>query len=914
MRLLSDAGINRREFLKKTALAGGVGMVNGAFAASGRSVSIIRAPGDPVAASAPVEWAVREVEQSLRARGVAVLFHQSIDQAAADDLCIAVSGAAAGRATALLETSGVSAPTAPESLTIAPGKAAGRPLLLACGADARGLVYALMEIADRVNYADDPFEALEVRAPIMERPANLVRSVDRCFVSDVEDKPWYSDRSMWPPYLTMLATQRFNRFTLSFGIGYDYPHAVTDAYFYFAYPFLLGVPGYNVRAVGLPDEERDRNLKMLRWISDETAARGLDFHLGLWTHAFEWPKGSEPNYTIEGLTPETHASYCRDALRTLLEACPSISGVTFRIHGESGIPEGNLSFWPTVFEAIPKSGRRIEINMHAKGMSERMIDMALSVGAPVTISPKYWAEHIGLPYQPSSIRRMEMPPRGQKEEGFFRLSSGARRFLRYSYGDLLGHDRRYGVIFRVWPGTQRCLMWGDPVMAAAGARAAGFCGSRGMDLFEPLSFKGRHGSGLPGGRCAYADDSLNPRYDWEKFLYTYRVWGRHLYNPDTHPDTWRRFLRKQYRAASYATEEALANASRILRLVLTARGPSGANNSYWPEIYTNMPIVDADKNHVYHDTLPPKTFANVSSFDPEMFAQINDVAAAMLKGNPSGKYTPIEVAKWLEGFADAADKGLAAAKARSSDPRTPEFRRVAVDVVIQSSIGRFFAWQLRSGVLYALYELTGDTTALEEALRAYRRARKHWADAAIHAKGVYLADITYGTEGNLRGCWLDRLPAIDDDIRDMENRLVKAKETVAPAEGPDRERVRNAVHKVLSRPMRPTLPCRHVAPAHFEAGQPLRVELSVEPRSGIEGITVRFVYRHVNQGEDYQTQEMQPESNLYAAIIPGSYTKSPYALQYFFELHTRGGWAWLYPGLGPHLSNQPYFVVEQAGV
>ena len=174
MRLLSDAGINRREFLKKTALAGGVGMVNGAFAASGRSVSIIRAPGDPVAASAPVEWAVREVEQSLRARGVAVLFHQSIDQAAADDLCIAVSGAAAGRATALLETSGVSAPTAPESLTIAPGKAAGRPLLLACGADARGLVYALMEIADRVNYADDPFEALEVRAPIMERPAERV--------------------------------------------------------------------------------------------------------------------------------------------------------------------------------------------------------------------------------------------------------------------------------------------------------------------------------------------------------------------------------------------------------------------------------------------------------------------------------------------------------------------------------------------------------------------------------------------------------------------------------------------------------------------------------------------------------------------------------------------------------------------
>jgi hypothetical protein len=517
-----------------------------------------------------------------------------------------------------------------------------------------------------------------------------------------------------------------------------------------------------------------------------------------------------------------------------------------------------------------------------------------------------------LPYQPASIRQNEMPPLNHKEEGLFALSSGSRKFLRYGYGDLLKRDRRYGVIVRIWPGTQRCLLWGDPVMAAADARTASFCGIQGIDLFEPLSFKGRHGSGLPGGRCAYADASLNPRYDWQKFLYSYRVWGRHLYNPEAPPDTWRRLLRKQFGAASLAAEEALANASRILRLVLAARGPSGANNSYWPEIYTNLPIVDETKNHNYRDTLPPKTFANVSSFDPEMFAQINDFVDGMLKGTSSGKFTPLEVAEWLEGFADGADKNLYAAKTRSSDPRAPEFRRVAVDVAIQSSLGRFFAWQLRSGTLYALYEQTGDTTALEKALEAYRRARAHWADAASQAEGVYRADITYGSEANLRGCWADRLPAIDDDIQDMENRLAKAKETVVPAEGQDRERVRHAVQEVLSRPMRPSLPCRHVAPPHFEAGQPLPVELSVESRGGSEETTVTLVYRHVNQGEYYQRQEMQAQSNWHQAVIPGSYTQSPYALQYFFELRTPGGLAWLYPGLGKDLSNQPYFVVEQA--
>ena len=108
---------------------------------------------------------------------------------------------------------------------------------------------------------------------------------------------------MWPAYFTMLAGQRFNRFNLTLGLGYDYPNPVFDCYLHFAYPFLVKVPGYDVRAAPLPDGERDLNLEMLRYISDEAAARGLDFQLGLWTHGYQPPKGSHPNYTIEGLTP-----------------------------------------------------------------------------------------------------------------------------------------------------------------------------------------------------------------------------------------------------------------------------------------------------------------------------------------------------------------------------------------------------------------------------------------------------------------------------------------------------------------------------------------------------------------------------------------------------------------------------------
>ncbi len=169
----------------------------------------------------------------------------------------------------------------------------------------------------------------------------------------------------------MLAANRFNRFNLALGLGYDFATGLRDTYFYFAYPFFLSVPGYDVRAVPLPDAERDLNLAMLKFISDETAKRGLHFQLGIWTHAYQWTNSPDVNYTIAGLTPELQGPYCRDALRALLTQCPNISGVTIRTHGESGVAEGNTEIWKIIFDGVAKCGRKVEIDLHAKGINQR---------------------------------------------------------------------------------------------------------------------------------------------------------------------------------------------------------------------------------------------------------------------------------------------------------------------------------------------------------------------------------------------------------------------------------------------------------------------------------------------------------------------------------------------------------------
>ncbi|HXJ42705.1 MAG TPA: hypothetical protein VNH18_25715 [Bryobacteraceae bacterium] len=888
---------NRREFIAGAGTAAALGVTW----AAGTGVSLALDPKDSLAAAAEVQWAAKELEQSLTARGVAVFRCDSPAAARPGNICVLSAALNSAVARDVLRQSRTTVAAVPEALALVPGSVGNTKVLMACGHDARGLVFALLELADRVRHGSDPVAALAIQKPIVERPANAVRSVTRLFVSDVEDKPWYNDREMWPRYLTMLANQRFNRFHLAFGIGYDFIRQVTDAYFLFTYPFLLSVPGYAVRSPQLPDAERDMNLEMLKFISEQTVARGMEFQLGLWMHGYEWIDSPHPNYTIEGLNKQNHGPYCRDAVRLLLKECPAISGITFRVHGESGVEEGSYDFWKTVFDGVATCGRKVRIDMHAKGMDQSMLDMAVATRQPTTLSPKFWAEHMGMTYHQADIREQEQPKEGRTTTALMKFSAGSRSFLRYGYGDLLREDRPWSVLHRIWPGTQRLLLWGDPAAAAAYSKAFNFCGSEGVDLFEPLGFKGRRGSGIAGDRCGYADASLEPRLDWEKYVYGHRVWGRLLYNPDTDPDVWRRELRGQFKRGAEPLEAALANASRILPIVTTAHGASAANNTYWPELYFNQSMVEPARNSPYTDTPAPRVFGNVSPFDPQLFSRINDFADELLTEERSGKYSPVEVAQWLEDFSDAATRNLTQAESKTEGKDRPEYRRLAIDIAIQAGLGRFFAAKFRSGVLYRIHEKTGDRVALQECVRQYRKARAAWADVADCAKNVYVPDITAGEHPQLRGHWMDRLPALDQDIAAVEKKLGSGPNGASAASA-------HAIHVALGRPARPTDTVTCTPPASFKPGQPLEIAAALAKPTD----SVTLYYRHVNQAERFRKITMEARNNRYQATIPATYTDSAYPLQYYFEVKESGGKAWLHPGLSTELTQQPYYVVRRA--
>ena len=649
--------VSRRRFLKQTSAGvAGLAVAGGSLrlvAAEASGVSIVASTTDVIASAACVQWAIAQLKQAIESLHVRVRIVSAVSEATAGDQVVVASSAKTPLAQEVIANAGIAMPSGAETLLLSRGAVSGRSLLLACGNDARGLVYAVLELADRVLYSDSVSAALAVSSVIAEQPNNITRSICRSFQSELEDKPSFNDRAFWTEYLSMLAAERFNRFNLSFGNGYNStPGGSPEVYFFFAYPFLVSLPEHGaVAATNLPAAERDANLRMLKFIGKECARRGLEFQLGLWSHAYAYGAGA--NYPIQGLTAANHATYCRDALALILKTCANITGVTFRVHSESGIPTGNYAFWKTVFEAFPMAGRILEIDMHAKECHQEHIDAATATGMRVVISPKYWAEHQGLPYHQASLRESEQTGRGDTT-----ILNG--QASRYGYSNFMKEDRNFGVLHRIWPGTQRMLLWGDPVFAAGFGRASSFCGSVGVEWNEPLSFKGRGGSGTEGGRCAYLDATLNPTYDYQKFLYTYRVWGRLLYNPDCDPQTWRRYLVKEFGPAAKAVEEALGNASRILLLVTTYHAASADNHTYWPEMYTNFPIVEGVSRP--GDSKSPLGVA--SSFDPQLFFGIDAFVEHLLNGTAfeEHKYSPIEVAQWLEDLGKAAASNLSSAK------------------------------------------------------------------------------------------------------------------------------------------------------------------------------------------------------------------------------------------------------------
>jgi hypothetical protein len=320
---------------------------------------------------------------------------------------------------------------------------------------------------------------------------------------------------------------------------------------------------------------------------------------------------------------------------------------------------------------------------------------------------------------------------------------------------------------------------------------------------------------------------------------------------------------------------------------------------------TNMPIVLGSEPSPYGDTPTPKVFGTVSPLDPQIFSTVVEYTQGVLAGQPGAKYSPIEVAQWLEEFAATASEALSAARRTAKSHTSPDFRRIEEDVLIEIGVGSFFAAKLRSAVLYEIFVQTGNAEAGKLALAQYKKAREAWVAMATRANGVYISNVSYGDVPKRKGHWSDRIPGIDTDLAAMAAKLQSP-----PAPAGSTQNAAQAIRSATGKPMRPVVECVHTAPLSFHPGQPLSLSVSVASGSKSKPASARLFYRHVDQAERWLSTPMQKSGSTYTAAIPADYTGSIYPLQYYFELQTENA-ACFFPAFNATLSNQPYYAVSK---
>ncbi len=176
----------------------------------------------------------------------------------------------------LLDMCKIVLPSPRESLCVA--KVSGQPgeTILIAGRDARGLSYALLDVARAIELADDKAAWRNGISTGVEKPFLRQRSVTIHLANRDLEEAWYYDEAFWRDYFAMLARNRFNNFTLTFADQMNYLNPV--------YAHLVDVPGFDaVKASDVNADGKHRNLKMLRRITELADERGLDFTFGVWT-------------------------------------------------------------------------------------------------------------------------------------------------------------------------------------------------------------------------------------------------------------------------------------------------------------------------------------------------------------------------------------------------------------------------------------------------------------------------------------------------------------------------------------------------------------------------------------------------------------------------------------------------------
>jgi hypothetical protein len=918
--------------------------------------------------AAPALHGLDELKQALQARGYSVTSADSVDTGKADVYIIAGVEDNQGPASALLRVMNLDHPSGPEALVVQRTKIKDKPALILWGADDRGLMYAALDVADRVAWSkglSDPFTHVHNTC---ERPYVLERALSIYTMQRHSFEQRLYDETYWRAYFSRLAQSRINSFVVIFGYengGFMAP----------AYPYFFDVAAFpQVKLTGITTAQQQKNTAAFRQMIQIAHDHGVDVTVGLWDHIYRGGvqgggirgaserAGQRVEHLVYGVTADNLVPYNQAAIKKFLQVFPEIDGLQFRMHGESGLKRKEMAgFWHAIFALIKEQRPDLRVDIRAKQLPDTIIDDALDQDIKLRVATKYWMEQMGLPFHPTHVNRQNQDDR------------------RHGYADLLRYPQTYKVHWRMWNGgTTRCLLWADPEYVRRFAASTRVYGGNSFEINDMLATKML---GEPHGTQPFV--LLNPRfqfyaYEFERYWHYYQVWGRVSYNPDIGPEIWECEFRKRLGPdAGTHLMQGLHLASQVLPRIVAASYP-----------YRNFPTTRGWAEMMRQGDLPD--YAKAEGSDIEQFMNPAARAQQIIEGTESAMRRPEETSRWFSQVSHQILAHVGQAERSSTPQPKGEFICTVTDLKILAHLAQYHAARLQAAVEYNLYKLTGDLFSFDRALAQETRAVAAWEQIVEAAGELYHSDMAFGVQRvGFSRHWKEELQKLKQGLEKLQAQrkethlestdirpkivhvpvrqsqpekafLIQAsivsptpiteahvwvqtqagamasvamkdlgegryQARIAPQAGQTElayyiEAVNAAGHNRLH-----PFQNQQAAPIHTRITddrqppelklersklalpfQDLRITAQATDASAVKWMLLR--YRHLTQFEDYKTAGMRPDpqTGLWSGTIPGDFITPEWDLMYYVQVMDNQGNGRMYPDLETEM---PYVIV-----
>ncbi len=821
----------------------------------------------------PATFGLSKLKEVLNEKNIKFEEVNSIPEARGNSIVVTGLSPDGGVASQLLKNAGQQGPEVPEAFSIWKTESETKPVFVVCGYDNTGLMYALLDLAEQIQWQKNnkvDFALIENKT---EKPFLKDRAVSIYTMHRKYFESRLYDEAHWERYFSMLAQSRINSFKIIFGYengGFMAP----------VYPFFFNLEEFpEVKLNNITPEQQHKNTGAFNRMIEIAHAHGIKVTPAIWDHIYRGnvqsggiDTGNQTHgHLVTGVTAENLVSYNKAALGKFLEIFPEIDGLQFRMHDESGLSHDEIPvFWHDIFAHILKVRPDLQIDLRAKGLPDEVIDDAVAQGLKFRVATKYWMEQMGLPFHP-----MHIPVDDQTNR-------------RHGYADLLRFPQRYKVHWRLWSGgTARCLLWGDPDYVKRFAESARLYDGESFEVNEMMAtwMLGEDHESEPRALLNEGYNTFN--YEFERYWHYYQVWGRVSYNPEITGELWKyTFQQKFGETAGLQIMEALHLGSQVLpRIVASAYG------------YFNFPTTRGWIEMMAQRDLP--TFASVKNSDVQLFQSFADAAQTSVIGGTTAQVTPMQNSKWFAQVSEAIFEKVYSALENQPGETSPEFKTTVTDLKILAALAKYYAVRIPAAVQYNIYLQTGHSFALKEAMEGEKQAIAAWQEIVDAAGEVYTKNMAFGVVGFPRH-WRDELALLNESLKNLQAEYEKVSS--------------EPVRAILTEPkvlkyMEDSFP----ATVFFEPAEnvvplrPFRVFATVADADGINSVKLR--YRHLTQFEDYNTLEMKPDtkSEKWVATIPGDFIVPEWNLMYFIEVTDQKGNGKMFPDFE---KVAPYIIVE----